>query len=164
MPFTPVARIVGAHGLKGYLKLLLLTDFPERLAEGERLRLDGEWVTVRSTAIHQDRLMVQLEGVRDRTKAEALRGKILEAKDAAPVLEDGEFMVRDLVGCQVVTEDGRELGAVEDVLPYPAQDVLAVGGVLIPFVGEFVKAVDLDGRCIKVALIPGMLEDAEPPE
>jgi len=161
MPFSPVARIVGAHGLKGYLKLALLTDYPERLAQGERLRMDGEWVTVRATANHQDRLLVQLEGVRDRTKAEALRGKTLEAQEIKPELANDEFMVRDLIGCAVVTTGGQQLGHVDEVLPYPAQDILVVGATLIPFVKEFVKDVDLAERRLTVDPIPGMVSEAE---
>ncbi|MHB8635085.1 MAG: ribosome maturation factor RimM [Fimbriimonadaceae bacterium] len=161
MAYTPVARIVGAHGLKGFLKLALLTDFPERLAEGTRLRLDNAWVTVRATAVHQDRLMVQLDGFRDRSSAEALRGKTLEAEISTPKLAGDEFMVSDLVGCEVVTTEGQELGPVDDVLPYPAQDVLVVGPTLIPFVRAFVKAVDLPARRLTVELIPGMIADPE---
>jgi 16S rRNA processing protein RimM len=161
MPFTPVARIVGAHGLKGYLKLELLTEHPERLAQGERLRMDDDWVTVRDTTIHQDRLLIQLDGYRDRTKAEALRGKTLEAKEIAPDLARDEFLVRDLIGCEVVTTAGHPLGHVDDVLPYPAQDVLVSGSTMIPFVKEFVKAIDLDSRRLTVDPIPGMVSDAE---
>ena len=161
MPFSPVARIVGAHGLKGYLKLALLTDHAERLAKGERLRMDDEWVTVRDTTIHQDRLLIQLEGFRDRTKAEGLRGKTLEAQEIEPELEPDEFMVRDLIGCAVVTTDGKELGFVDDVLPYPAQEILVIGTTLIPFVKEFVKHVDLAERRLTVDPIPGMVSEAE---
>lgn len=161
MTFMPVARIVGAHGLKGYLKLTLLTDFPERLSEGSRLRLNGQWVTVRSTAIHQDRLMVQLAEVRDRTGAEALRGAVLEAIDSKPALDDDEFLVTDLIGCEVVTPAGRALGAVTDILPYPAQDVLAIGDIMIPFVKEFVKDIDLPNRRLIVEPLTGMLDASE---
>src|SRR5271165_97633 len=117
MPFVPVARIVGTHGLKGYLKLALLTGHPDRFVAGGRLRLDDEWVTIRSTALHQDRLMIQLDSVRDRTAAEALRGKVLEAPEAPPIMDEDEFLVRDLIGCSVVTSTGEPLGQVDDVLP-----------------------------------------------
>jgi 16S rRNA processing protein RimM len=161
MSFKPVARIVGVHGLKGYLKLDLLTDHPQCLAQGQRLRMDGEWVTVRATTLHQDRLLIQLDNFRDRTKAEALRGKTLEAQDELPKLGEGEFLVRELVGCSVVTTDGEQIGCVDDVLPYPAQDLLVIGSTLIPFVHEFVKDVDLDQRRVTVAPIPGMILESE---
>lgn len=160
MPFTPVARVVGAHGLKGYLKLDLLTDFPERLSAGSRLRLDGQWVTVWATSVHQNRLMVLLAEVKDRTSAEALRGKVLEAEDRKPNLDPDEFMVRDLVGCRVVTTGGVAIGAVDDVLPYPAHDVLVVGETLIPFVKAIVKSVNLAAREVVVDPIPGLLDQS----
>jgi len=109
----------------------------------------------------QGRLLIRLDHFGDRTRAETLRGKILEAPDELPKLHEGEFLVRDLVGCAVFTIDGKQLGSVDDVLPYPAQDVLAIGPTLIPFVHEFIKNVDLEHRRVTVALIPGMIEESE---
>ena len=56
----------------------------------------------------------------------------------------------------MVTEEGEELGTVTDVLPYPAQDILQVGEIMIPLVKEFVKQIDEESGTITVHLIPGM--------
>lgn len=152
-----VGQIVGAFGLKGEVKVEPLTEFEERFEAGSRLRLDGNWVTVESMRIHKGRPMLRLSGVKDATAAEALQWRYLEAsaKDA-PELEEDEYLVDDLVGMKVVTTDGEELGKVEEVHAYPAQDVLEVGDILIPLVKEFVKEVDLEKEIIRVELIPGM--------
>lgn len=152
----PVGRIVGTHGLKGFLKLELLTDFPERLAPGERLMLKDAWLEVVDAMVHKDRLLIQLEGVKDRTSAENLRGQVLHAVADRPELEEDEYMLDDLIGAQIVETNGSVVGKLDNVLAMPAQDILVVGEILIPFVRAFVKKVDVKGRVITVELIPGM--------
>ena len=56
----------------------------------------------------------------------------------------------------MITKEGRPLGKVDQVLPYPAHDVLVVGKIMIPAVQEFVKEVDLEGKRIVVKLLEGM--------
>jgi 16S rRNA processing protein RimM len=157
--FVRVGQIVGAFGLKGSVKVEALTDFDDRFLPGTRLRLKGEWVTVEDMRIHKGRPLLNLSGIKDLTSAEKLQWEYLEApaKDA-PELEEGEYLVEDLIGMKVVSVWGDELGVVEDVLPYPAQDVLKVGETLIPMVKDFIKEVDLDNEIIRVELLPGMKE------
>ncbi|MCC7435178.1 MAG: 16S rRNA processing protein RimM [Methanoregulaceae archaeon] len=157
-----VAQIVGPFGIKGQVKLKLLTDFPERFESGRRLRLNDEWVTIEEALVHKNQLVVRLSGVKDRTDAERLQWNYLEAlADERPELEeDDEYFTEDLVGLAVVTTDGRGLGKVDRVDAYPAHDVLVVGKILIPAVKAFVQEIDLDEERITVQLIPGM-EDEE---
>lgn len=155
--FVRVGQIVGAFGLKGEVKVEPMTEFEERFQAGSRLRLDGNWVTVESMRVHKGRPMLKLSGVQDATAAEALQWRYLEASaQDVPELDEDEYLVDDLIGMKVVTVEGEELGEVDEVLPYPAQDVLQVGEIMIPLVKEFVKEVDLDAEVIRVQLIPGM--------
>ena len=159
--FVPVGRIVGSHGLKGQVKVELLTDFPERMAKGARLRLKDDWVTVEAFQWHKERPLLKLSGIRDINAAQALQWEYLLAVDARPELEEDEFLTADLVGLAVQTVEKVALGTVDKVLSLPAQDVLVVGEIMIPVVKEFVKDVDLEKGVISVALIPGMLPDEE---
>ena len=155
--FVRVGRIVGAFGLKGEVKVDPLTDFEERFLKGSRLRLKGDWVTVEAMREHKGRPLLKLSGVDDATAAEALQWQYLEAPVLeTPELEDDEYLVEDLVGMKVLTMEGEELGEVDEVLSYPAHEILQVGEMMIPLVKEFVKEVDLDGEVIRVQLIPGM--------
>ena len=70
----------------------------------------------------------------------------------------------DMIGLKVVTLEGRELGSVDEVLAYPAQDILKIGEVMIPLVKQFVKSVDFEKATITVDLIPGMLPEDEEEE
>ncbi len=154
-----IGRIVGTHGLKGEMKVLALTDFPERLAVGCRLRLKGEWVIIEGARTHQNRLLLKLNGVSHIDDAQAIMWEYLEAtEDQRPELEEDEYVTADLVGLKVVTTDGEALGAVRDVLLMPAHDVLVVGEIMIPAVKQFVKSIDLKTGVITVELIEGMRE------
>ena len=159
--FVRVGQIVGAFGLKGELKVEPMTDFEDRFLPGSRLRLNGDWVTVQSMRVHKDRPLIKLTGINDLTAAETLKWKYLEAAPKQEAdLPDDEYLVDDLMGLTVVTTAGEELGEVDDILPYPAQDVLQVGDMLIPMVKQFIKKVDLDKGVIEVELLPGMQEEA----
>jgi 16S rRNA processing protein RimM len=153
-----VGRIVGAHGLKGEMKVQVLTDFVERLEVGRRLRLKGDWITVSGAREQNGRLLLRLSGIDHIDAAKALFGEYLEAPaDERPDLDEDEYVSGDLVGLVVVTNLGQEIGKVTNVLPLPAHDVLVVGDVMIPAVKQFVKQVDLKNGRIVVELIEGML-------
>lgn len=154
-----VGRIVGAHGLKGDVKVELLTDFAERLDVGRRLRLQGDWITVEAARVQGNRLLLHLSGVDDIDQAKALQWEYLEApEEERPELEEDEYVTADLIGMEVVTDEGESLGKVNDVLMMPAHDVIVVAGIMIPAVKEFVKDVDVEAKRITVKLIEGMRE------
>lgn len=111
-------------------------------------------------SIHKGRPLIKISGIEDLTAAEKLQWEYLEAV-GRPELDEDEYLAEDLIGLKVVTDTGQELGEVEDVLPYPAQDVLQVGEILIPLIKQFVKKIDPDNGTITVHLIPGMLPGEE---
>ncbi len=157
-----VGRIVASHGLKGQVKVELHTDFPQRLAKGRRLRLKEDWVTVEASQFQKDRLLIKLSGVNSIDEAQALQWEYLYSPaDDKPDLEDDEFFVEDLIGLKVVTLSGDELGTVTEVAAYPAQDILIIDELMIPFADQFVKSIDFDKELIIVELLEGMLPGEE---
>ena len=157
-----------AHGLRGEVAVHLHTDEPERrFAPGSVLVADGRPVTVRGFRRHSGTILLSLAGVDDRTAAEALRGRDLFARvpdDEAPTA-DGEYWDRQLIGLDVADASGAVVGHITGVLHLPAHDVLAVatasGERLVPFVEQIVPVVDLDAGLVRVADVPGLLDDAE---
>ena len=155
----PVGRIVGAFGIRGQVKVEPLTDFGERFDTGRILYLDGEPLKIKSSQFHKNQFLLGFSEVPDATAAERLQWKTLEADDDVDLdLEEDEYLTRDLIGLMVLTVEGRPLGKVDEVLPYPAQDVIVVGSIMIPAVKEFVKQVDLENKKIIVKLLEGMEE------
>jgi 16S rRNA processing protein RimM len=157
--FVTVGKIVASFGLRGQVKVEPLTNIAERFDIGKTLYLDGEPRKIVDSRLQKKQFILKLEGINKIEQADALKWMVLEVPASEkPELDDDEYMVDDLIGMKVVTTDGKELGAVEEVLTYPAHDILVVGTVMIPAVQEFVEMVDFDAETITVRLIDGMLE------
>ena len=158
-----VGRIVRAHGVKGEVAVLSLSQIPSRFEPGSRLFAgeDKSPVTVAGCRGHLGRLIVSFQHVRDRTHAEDLRGRYLFIPATeAPPLPEGEYWPHELVGANVVTTGGRMIGAIDEVIHAPANDVWVAKGpdgeVMIPALREVVESVDVPGRRIVVREVPGL--------
>ncbi len=163
-----VGTIGRAHGLRGEVTVHVRTDEPERrFVPGGSLRVGSKPRVVASVRWHSGTLLLRLEGVADRTGAEALRGQELWVDvpaDQAPA-EEGEYWDRQLVGLTVLDAQGSVAGTIGEVLHLPAHDVFVVrtpaGERLIPFVNEIVPIVDLEAGHVQVADVGGLLTDEE---
>lgn len=159
-PRLTVARISKAQGLRGEVALEVRTDIPEeRLAVGAVLDTEpaerGPLTIVRNR-VSNGRWYVQLDGVDDRTAAEALRGVELVV-DAEESDEEDAWYVHELAGLRAELADGTVVGTVKGLEHLPAHDVLVVEEVdgartLVPFVTAIVPTVDVPGG--RVVLTP----------
>jgi 16S rRNA processing protein RimM len=162
--FIAVGRITRAHGVRGEIAVLPLSQIESRFEPGSRLLVEGldRTVTVASARPYRGHgLLLVLEGVADRTQAEALAGRYLVIPSSeAGALPEGEFWPHQLVGCEVVTEDGRSLGRIREVIRTPANDVWAADGldgeVLLPALKDVVRTVDVAGKLVVVRDVPGL--------
>ena len=166
--FVAVGRVLRPWGLRGDLKVESLTDFPDRFAPGQPLWLDGVERTVERVRTQKGALYVKLAGIDDATVAEAFRGHYLEVPESAlRVLDEDEFYHHELIGLQVRTSDGSDLGRVVELLPTGGNVVLVVRGprgeVLLPFVEDVVRLVDVQGGVITVELMEGLVDAPAPP-
>jgi 16S rRNA processing protein RimM len=151
-----VGQIVAPFGLKGGLKVVPMTDFPARFEKGAIIYLAGEPRRILEASWHKTQVRVSIEGVQTINEAEALCWKYLTVPDTdKPILEEDEYMASDLIGLAVV-ENGQVIGQVDEVVHYPAHDLLRIGETLVPCVKQFVKAIDLEARTVTVELIEGM--------
>lgn len=165
--YVAVGHIVAPHGIRGEVKVELMTDFPERYRPGAKFYLGdlaGTAVTpVQVTAArpHQDAMLVKLASVPDRNAAELLRDQyLLILEEDLMVLGEHENYVHDLIGLQVFAADGEVLGELTEVLFTRANDVYVVTGpqgeVLLPALREVVLHVDLAARRMTVAVPDGL--------
>jgi 16S rRNA processing protein RimM len=144
---VPVGRVGRPHGLDGAFVVEDASDDPRRFEVGSILLVDGERVTVTlSRRVGRGRPAIKL----DRPVA---RGAELSVRrEDLPPPDEGSYYVADLVGLEVVEEGGERLGAVVDVLPGVANDVLELdNGLLLPLVEECVREVRLAQRLVVVA-------------
>ncbi len=162
-----VGRIVRPHGNRGQVLVAPETDFAEaRFAPGATVwcRRAGAMLLVEVTEcrFHDGRPIIGLAGVASINDAEVFRGCELRVPDEAlSKLGDGQFWYHELVGCQVVTVTGQEVGQVVRI-DEGATDLLVVlgpaGEVLVPMVDTICRRFDVAGRKIEIEPIPGLLE------
>lgn len=148
-----LAAIIGAHGLRGEVRLKLFADSPASLAVHKRVMIGEREIRLLSVGGLGKSVHARLEGVTDRAGAEGLRGALIEVDRAAlPPLGDGEYYHVDLIGRPCIDREGNPLGTVFAVENYGAGDLLEVqaeGGrkSLIPFKPGIA---DLDGDRIVI--------------
>jgi 16S rRNA processing protein RimM len=165
--FVVIGLLRRAHGVEGELAVQPVTDMPERFDRLERVlvRHGGSTreISVKKVRSQGGSMLLRLEGVDDRTSAEALKGAELgvRRKDVCPLPED-TYYVFDLIGCRVVGETGKEIGVIDDVWKMPANDVFAVISgsreILIPVVKSVVKKIDTDQKVVVIEEMEGLLD------
>ncbi len=155
-----VGRIVAPHGIRGELKVLPLTDFPERFDAGSRLWLNGQqWVVQRGRWTGRI-VILKLRGLETRNEAETLRGAELTVPEAAELNEEGVYYLHDIIGLPVFDAAGEQIGKLEDVFNSGATDIYVVRGdkgeLLLPALDDVVTEVDIAGGRIVVAVPEGI--------
>jgi 16S rRNA processing protein RimM len=150
-----VARIIGAKGLAGAVKVEPLTDWPEHLDADAEVYLEGEEQPRRIRRSERGGRVpaLVLDGIASREAAEAVIGQYLEVVPG--VLPEGEYYWHQLEGLQVRDEAGTELGTVREVFRAGEAEVYLIerpggGELLIPAIREVVRSIDLDARCMIV--------------
>jgi 16S rRNA processing protein RimM len=162
-PSVVVGRVTRAHGVRGEVAVLVLTEVGERFEPGSSVFLDdGRALTVSSARPHRGRTLVAFEGVRDRDAADRLVGRdLVVPESASPPLPDGSYWDHQLVGSEVVTQSGRSLGQLGDVIHTPANDVWSAvddagAETLVPAIADVVVSVDVAAKRVVVREVPGL--------
>jgi 16S rRNA processing protein RimM len=155
--------VAGPFGVRGEVKVVLETDFPERFEGLEAVWLSnavgGRMVAIESARLHKGFALVKFAGCDDRETAEKLRGAELRIeRSQLRELQPGEYYVDDILGLEVCTTDGRRLGQVTEVLKAPANDVYVTPKALIPALKQVVREVDLVHRKMIIEPVEGLLD------
>lgn len=136
-----VGRIVRVHGLRGELVVDLTTNVDGRLAAGTSIFTDPAGTTsleIVASRPHQHRWLIQVDGISDRSQAEALGRPTLYAE---PVDDPDAIWVHELFGKHVIDSEGIERGVITDVLDNPASELLVLDtGHLVPL--DFLRSFD----------------------
>jgi 16S rRNA processing protein RimM len=149
-----VGRVAKAHGLRGEVAIVPISNQPGRFETGARLWAGERPLVVAGSRPHQGGYLVRFAGIEDRNGAEALRGVVLAADAPGPPPE-GELWVHDLIGAEVRDRAGAALGRVVAVEANPAHDLLVLDrGTLVPMV--FV--VETSDGVVTVELPDGLLD------
>ena len=168
MDYLQIGKIVNTVGVRGEIKIYPTTDDPKRfslLSEIETLDTKGikKSFAIEKVRYQKNLVIMKLSGVDDMDTATGLRGYtiIVDRANALPLDED-QYYIADLIGLDVVTEEGQKLGVIADVLQTGANDVYVVRpeagkDILIPAIKQCVINVDVAGGKVVVRLMEGLM-------
>lgn len=163
-----VGRVIKPWGVKGEVKIEPLTDFPERFRRLNRVYLtspSGHTIECRVSSVRYRKGAPYLifEGYDTPEKARGLTGRLIQIpeQEAMP-LPEGSFYWFELVGMEVVTEEGSTLGVIDEVLQTGSNDVYIVKKgrkeYYIPATQEVIRQVDRARRRMVIHVIEGLLD------
>lgn len=163
-----VGEIVAAHALHGVVRIRAYHPPAPSLVAGAQILLARgderqQRRIVTASPFRGSLVLVQLDGVSDRTSAESLVGNrvLVPIRDLPPPADD-EFYYHEVEGFAVETVSGEHLGTVAETFPTGANDVLVVRGEggehLIPVIADVVRTIDRAGRRIVIVPLPGLLD------
>ena len=167
--FLVVGKLLHPHGVRGEIVMAVYTDFPERIHAGVELLIGSQHITlkVRGRRWHQDAMLVSFRDL-DTPEAVGVHRNQMVYVSAAdrPELPDGELYHHQVVGLQVVSDQGEDLGRVTEILETGANDILVVRGqsgpeLLLPFIDSVILKVDLQAGRIYAHLLPGLRPNVE---
>jgi 16S rRNA processing protein RimM len=153
------------HGLHGEMVLEPHTDFPERIEPGRKLYLGDKHTPASLAAVrrHGSNLLVRFDGYDTPESAGRHRNHWVYAlvRDLAP-LPQGKHYTHELIGLEVVDDDGNRLGILEEILETGANDVYLVRGtagkeLLLPAIPSVIQDLDMDRRILTVHLLDGLV-------
>jgi 16S rRNA processing protein RimM len=166
--FVAVGKISGAVGLKGEVKIVRWSDSLERFRLLKNVWIghgaeDGREFIVEEVRFGGRDTILKIGGIESRSDAEQLRDLLLLIP-AGDIVEPpaGSFFVDDVLGMNVVTEEGKRVGIVRDILRLPSNDLWQVDSgsrlISIPAVKEFIRKVDLQAKLIVIHEVEGLLD------
>lgn len=146
-----LGKVGAVYGIKGWVKIHSFTDIPEAIFDYSpwSLNLGGktQLVNITDWRKHNNGLIAKIAGINDRDQAQALVNHEIQVDaDKLPELPSGDYYWKDLIGMQVITNSGYDLGVVTDLMETGANDVLIV------------KANVKDGFGKKERLIPYLVD------
>jgi 16S rRNA processing protein RimM len=167
--YLQIGKIANTQGLKGEIKVIPLTDNPERFDNLDWVFIgcdDGhKRYDIESVRYQKSSVILKLKGIDDIDKASELKSKFLliDRSNAVPLGENAYFIC-DLIGCEVYEEGKDKLGTLQDIIKTGSNDVYIVRNdsgreVLIPALKSVVKDVSLSLRTITVVLPKGIADD-----
>lgn len=160
-----IGQIVNTHGIKGALKVVPLTDYPERFEEVEWVYIEGqsEKFYLKKVQYQKNLVLVTFKGYEDINLVERFKGKylLIDPSQRRELPED-TYYIADLIGLKTYTVQGEYLGEVTEVLQAGSSEVYVIENqgktVMIPAVKEFIPVIDLEAGKMLVDPIEGMIE------
>ena len=162
-----VGVITQTHGIKGEVKVFPTTDDAQRFKKLKKVTLDNgkerRELEITSVKFFKNLVILKFKGIDDINEVEKYKKAALfvTREDAVP-LGENEYFIADLIGLRVVSEEGEELGTLDDVLQTGANDVYIIdsekhGEILVPAIKQCILCVDMEQNRIEIHLMDGLI-------
>ena len=166
--WATIGQVVALFGVHGELKVRLLTDIPNRFSELETIYVGTSRASCPIQSVRPykgEMIILKFKGVDDANTAESLIKQELSIplSELAKLPPDSYYQ-HDILGLQVLTLDGQELGQIVDIIVTGSNDVYIVKNpagsqVLIPAIKDVIKQIDLIRRTMHIDPLPGLLDN-----
>lgn len=160
--FLIVGHILAPWGIKGEVKVQVVTDFPDRFVPQKLVYLDGRPLRIESGRRHKQHLVLKLATIDSIQAAEKLRGHDLTIprSELRPLPQD-QYYPFQLIGLKLLTTEGEYLGQIADIMTTASNEVYIVeskrGQILVPAIEDVVKSIDLEKGEVVIEAIEGLL-------
>ncbi len=160
--FITIGEIIAPWGIKGKLKVKVITDFPQRFTPSLKIYINQKPMTINSTEWHKGKAIIKLNTIDSIEDAQRLQGQPVEIHHSQVYpLPEGQYYHFQLIGLEVWTTQGELLGTVTEILTTNSNDNYVVRGakgeVLIPAIEDVIKSIDFNKGCIIIEPIEGLL-------
>ena len=161
-----IGIIVKPQGIKGEVKVKPVSPDPDRFYDLEKVNIGLKKIqtySIENIRISNSFVFLKLAQIDSRNDAELLRGKeILISEDQLIDLDEGEYFVHDLIGCQIISEDGLIIGEISDIIQNSSNDIYLVKNqkgheYLIPAIADVIQKVDIQAKQITIHVLDGLL-------
>ena len=159
-----LGKITSPVGIKGEIRVYPYLD-QARFSDLKKICVeDASPSSIEKIRVDKNMLVMKLEHVNDRNMAELLRGRELYLPSDVKIdLGEDNYLVEDLIGLKIISENGEQYGTLKSVINRSAQDIYEVekkdgSSFLMPAVKAFIKNVDIEGRTMTVRLPEGLID------
>ncbi len=163
-----IGVITTTHGIRGEVKVFPTTDDPRRFDDCDEVILINkkEQLTlhVERVKYFKNIVIVKFKEFNNINDVEQFRKcDLMVTRENAVPLEEGEYFICDIIGADVVEEDGSKIGTVKDVMETGANNVFVIGTeegkeVLFPSIPDCIKKVDVEKKQVVAHIMPGLME------
>ena len=162
LEFITIGQILAPWGVKGKLKVKVVTDFPQRFTPSSTVYINRQPMTIDSAEWHKGNVIIKLSTIDSIEAAQRLKGQPLEIHHSQlKPLPEGQYYHFQLIGLEVWTTQGKLLGNITEILTAESNDTYIVHGtrgeILIPAIEDVVKSIDLNEGRIVIEPIEGLL-------
>ena len=165
--YLEIGQIVNTFGIKGMVKVKPFTDDIKRFDKLEKVYVENKEgkkeYQIEEVKYHKNMVLIKFKGIENPEKANLLRESYLVVdRDTQEPLEEGTYYIVDMIGLEVYTDEGENLGILEDIFNTGSNDIYVVKNelgkqILLPAIKDVIKKVDMENKKVTVHLIPGLI-------